>query len=184
LAIGGLIAAGGVPLMIVSGALVLGGYASGAVQTLGDEASRPDYAGIASAIEERWSPGDVVVDGAPLTPVPQTGLDLYLPQTHPEIRLNLPVSDRPFLPLDPIPPLDKQIKLALRLGDGESIFLLAYAAQPSGFRSDTTLSDRLRVQTSAASTFLDKLPPRFEVRRVGEFGSVTPLVLFQITDRG
>ena len=130
LAIGGMIAAAGVPLMIGSAALVLGGYASGAVQTLGEEAARPDYAGVAEAIEQRWSPGDVVVDGSWLTPVPLTGLDVYLPQTHPEIRLALPISDKPFLPFDPIPPLDEQIDQAISLGGGDRSSWSATWASP------------------------------------------------------
>ena len=185
LAIGGLIAAAGIPLMIVSGALVLGGYASGAVQTLGDEASRPDYAGVAAAIEERWSPGDVVVDGVAFTPVPQTGLDVYLPQTHPEIRLGLPISDKPFLPFDPIPPLDEQIDQALSLGQGRSIFLVAYQLQPAGFRSESAVSEILRNQKEGAGALLQDLPDRFKVEQATPvFEGIIPLILFQITDRG
>ena len=45
LAIGGMIAAAGVPLMLGSAALVLGGYASGAVQTLGERSRAPRLCG-------------------------------------------------------------------------------------------------------------------------------------------
>lgn len=185
LAIGGLVAAGGLPLMIASGALILGGYASGAVQTLGDEATRPDYAGAARAIEERWGPGDVVVDGADFTPVPQTGLDVYLPQTHPEIRLGLPISDKPFLPFDPVPPLDEQIDQAISLGQGHSIFLVAYELQAPGFRGESAVSDILRNQRRGAGALLQALPDRFEIEQATPiFEGLLPLVVFQITDRG
>ena len=167
LAIGGIVAAAGVPLMIFSGALVLGGYASGAVQALGDEAARPDYAGVAETIEERGSPGDVVVDGVAFTPVPLTGLDVYLPPTHPEIRLGLPISDKPFLPFDPIPPLDEQIDQAITLGQGRSIFLVTSEDLDGG-----------------AGALLRALPDGFEVDRVTPaFEGVEPMVLLQITDR-
>jgi hypothetical protein len=184
LAIGGIVAAAGVPLMILSGALVLVGYASGAVQTLGGEAARPDYPGAAAAVEERWSPGDVVVDGEAFTPVPLTGLDVYLPQTNPEIRLGLPISDKPFLPFDPVPPLDEQIDQAISLGTGRSIFLVAHQVQPVGFREESAISDILRSQQRGAGALLQALPDRFEVDQVTpELDGVIPLQVFQITDR-
>ena len=184
LAIGGMVAAAGVPLMLCSGALVLGGYASGAVQALGEEAARPDYAGVAEAIEQRWSPGDVVVDGWWFTPVPLTGLDVYLPQTHPEIRLGLPISDKPFLPFDPIPPLDEQIDQAISLGRGRSIFLVSYLGEPEGYSDKPALSRIVNDQQSAAGSLLRELPERFKVDQdTPEFPSIAPLALFEITDR-
>jgi Dolichyl-phosphate-mannose-protein mannosyltransferase len=185
LAIGGIVAAAGVPLMILSGALVLGGYASGAVQTQGDEAARADYAGVAKAIEERWGDADVVVDGVAFTPVPQTGLDVYLPQTHPEVRLGLPITDRPFLPFDPVPPLDEQIDQAISLGRSGSIFVVAYELQPAGYRGESNISEILRNQRRGAGALLQALPDRFEVEQATPvFDSIMPLVLFEITDRG
>jgi hypothetical protein len=185
LAIGGFIAAAGVPVMILSGALVLGGYTSGAIQTLGGEAARPDYAGSATAIEERWSPGDVVVDGEAFTPVPLTGLDVYLPQTNPEIRLGLPISDKPFLPFDPIPPLDEQIDEAIALGSGRSIFLVAPQGDLAGFRGESEISDLLRDQQQGAGALLRALPDRFEVEQVTPvLEGVIPLLVFEMSDRG
>ena len=170
--------------MIVSGALVLGGYASGAVQTLGEEAARPDYAGVAEEIEQRWSPGDVVVDASWLTPVPLTGLDVYLAQTHPEIRLALPISDKPFLPFDPVPPLDEQINEAISLGQGRSIFLVSYLRQPEGYEDKPALTRIVGDQQSAAGSLLRELPERFTVDQdTLEFPSLAPLALFEITDR-
>ena len=116
--------------------------------------------------------------------MPQTGLDVYLPQTHPEIRLGLPISDKPFLPFDPIPPLDEQIDQAILLGHGRSIFLVAYESQPAGYRDDSRVSDILRDQQNDAGALLRALPDGYEIdRSTPVFGGVIPLRLFQITDR-
>jgi hypothetical protein len=185
LGIGGVVAAAPVPLMALSGALVLGGYASGAVQALGGDASRADYSGAAAAIEERWAPGDPVVDGVGLTPVPLTGLDVYLPQTHPEIRLGVPISDKPFLPLDPIPPLGQQIRRAISLGRGGSIFLVTVAREAPGFTGKSAISGILRNQAHDTSALLEALPDRFEIDQASPvLPGVIPLVVLEITDRG
>ena len=99
-AIGGIVAAAGVPLSLGCAALVIGGYAIGAVKSLDSDVSRADYAGVARAIEQRWKPGDVVVDGASVVgpyhfTLSQTGLWVYLPQTNPEIGLGLPTNEGP-----------------------------------------------------------------------------------------
>ncbi len=131
-AIGGVIAAAGVPLSIACAALVLGGYAIGAAKTFGPDVSRPQYAEVANAIEQRWKPGDVVVDGASvvgyihLTPVSLTGLDVYLPQTHPVVRLGLSNIEGPAFG-NPPPPLQTQIQEAYQRAHDHSLFLVTYA---------------------------------------------------------
>ena len=147
----------------------------------------PDYAGVAAAIEERWSPGDVVVDASGVHSGSPDGLDVYLPQTHPEIRLGLPISDKPFLPFDPVPPLDEQIDR----GD------LARARADRSSWSPTSVSrvgspQRVRrSRTSCASSratlgaLLRAAPRRLRgsIRSTPVLEGVIPLRLFQITDR-
>jgi hypothetical protein len=191
-AIGGIVAAAGVPLSLACAALVVGGYGIGAIKTLGSDASRPDYAGVAHAIEQSWKPGDVVVDGGSviggrrgtfhLTPVPLTGLDTHLPPTYPKIRLGLPISEDPFSPGDPMPSLQDQAREASRRARSHSIFLIALV--PGASRSGQAASI-LRQPGINGGEFLSALPARFQVEgnpRV--FPGVTPLALVKITDRG
>ncbi len=79
-AFGGIVTAAGAPLRIACAALVLSGIAIGSAKTTGSHVDRSGFAGAAHAIEQQWHPGDVVVDGTALTPVPLTGLDVYLPR--------------------------------------------------------------------------------------------------------
>jgi hypothetical protein len=72
-AIGGIISAAGPTLGLASLALVLAGYGIGAGKLLGSSYDRVDYKEAARAVEDRWKPGDVVVDGSAFTPVPLTG---------------------------------------------------------------------------------------------------------------
>jgi Dolichyl-phosphate-mannose-protein mannosyltransferase len=209
-ALGGIIAAAGVPLSIACAALVVGGYAIGAVKASGPDVSRPQYAQVATAIEQRWKPGDVVVDGASvvgyihLTPVTLTGLDLYLPQTHPEVKLGISNSDGPSF-RNPPPPLPIQIQDALRRARGHSLFLMTYLFDPSvppeavsvlrqqdfpGQRADVMrrfveLLGGPGLLLSGSGFLLEKLPARFHVESdLQTFSGVEPLGLIQITDRG
>jgi Dolichyl-phosphate-mannose-protein mannosyltransferase len=187
-AIGGIVAAAGVPLSLACAALVVGGYAIGASKTLDSDTSRPDYAGVANAVEQRWKPGDVVVDGGSViggfhvTPGPQTGLDVYLPQTHPEIRLGVPTAEHPFGPGNPRPSLKAQVRQAIRGGRGHSILLMAWIPNPSLSAQAVSF---LRQRDLISGELLRELPARFQVEsNPPAFPGLTPLVLLKITDRG
>jgi serine acetyltransferase len=123
-AIGALVTAAGPLLSLACAAVVLSGFAVGAARTLDGDNGRIGYESAAEVIEARWGPGDPVVDAAPLTPVPLTALDAYLPQTHPEFRLGLPVSDGPFRPGDPVAPPRRLVAEAVKQGKGGSIFVV------------------------------------------------------------
>jgi hypothetical protein len=208
-AIGGIVTAAGVPLSLACAALVIGGYAIGAVKTLDSDFSRPDYAGVARAIEQRWKPGDVVVDGGSivgpyhLTPVSQTGLEVYLPETNHEIGLGVPASDGPTFGHRP-PPLQTQLDDAYRRARGHSLFLMTLVADPSvsaqaaSFLRQHELAAphvddaRRFVELLGGSGFsftgpgllLEKLPAGFHVESdFRTFPGVTPLGLLEITDR-
>ena len=208
-AIGGIIAAAGIPLSIACAALVVGGYAIGAVKASGSDVSRPQYAQVAAAIEQRWKPGDVVVDGASvvgpihLTPVSITGLSVYLPQPHPEVKFGISNGEGPSV-RNPPPPLPTQVQEALRLARGHSLFLVTLPSEPSvppEAASLLRLQDlpaRAQVLTrfgeklggpglvfSGSGQLLGTLPPRFHVESdIRTFPGINPLALIEITDRG
>jgi len=71
---GALLTAAGPLAGTLSAALLLAGFSIGAARTLESRYARPDYSGVAALIEREARPGDVVVDGAALTPVPTTPL--------------------------------------------------------------------------------------------------------------
>jgi hypothetical protein len=138
---------------------------------------------MAAFIEERWAPGDVVVDGVALTPVPLTGLDTYLPQTHTEFRLGLPISDEPFQIGDPEPSAPDQLRQAFDAARGNSMFLLAY--QPEDLLAgDTPLAAAARLRGFGTQEVEPLLPPGFEITHEETFAGVTPVTIFQIEETG
>jgi hypothetical protein len=185
LGIGGLLASAAVPVLVASGALIIAGYAIGTWKSLGSDASRPDYAGVAEAIEQRWKPGDVVVDVRPFTPVPLTGLDVYLPQTHPEVRLGLPISDKPFLPFDPVPPTKEQLREVFSRGRDHSIYVVSFMPDDSASGDAERAAAVVAVQNDRAAKLLEQLPARFELEAdAPTFPSLSQSVLLTIKDRG
>jgi 4-amino-4-deoxy-L-arabinose transferase-like glycosyltransferase len=180
-AIGAVVAAAGPLLSIACTALVLSGFTIGAAKTLNADFARIDYRGAADTIEERWAPGDVVVDAAALTPVPLTGLDAYLPQTYPEFRLGLPVSDHPFMLGDPVPPPNRLIAEALDQAKGGSIFLVT----PSPSRDLTSGARQVaELRRSLGARMLRRVRPRFEVTYERTLPGLSPLGVLQLRDSG
>jgi 4-amino-4-deoxy-L-arabinose transferase-like glycosyltransferase len=170
------------PLNLACTALVIAGFTIGAVKTLGSDMQRGDFAGVAGAIESQWSPGDVVVDAAPFTPVPLTGLDVYLPQSHPEYRLGLRQSKRVFGLNSPIPDPAAQAQQAYAQARGHRIFLMT-APSHEAFASGR-LTPELERNTRQAGVVLNSLPPGFRVTSTQTFPGLTPFVLFTIDGRG
>jgi hypothetical protein len=163
------------PISIGCATLALSGFAVGAAKTLGQDVSRPDYAGLARAIEQRWKPQDVVVDGVPFpTPVPLTGLDVYLPQTHPEFRLGLPISPDPFTFADRAPPFNFQSQEIFKRGKRHTIFLVVRPHPESTGVLEQTYAPLKANSGQAGEIYasrrglfalklLRRLPPGFEV---------------------
>ena len=119
LGVGALLTAAGPLAGFIATALVLSGYALGAAKMLEADFARYDYHAAAETIQERWQPGDVVVDIPGSTPVPLTGLDVYLPQDHLEFRLGIPsTTDHPFTIADAVPPAAEVITEAMRVARG------------------------------------------------------------------
>jgi len=124
LAIGGLLTAAPGLVAVPASILVLGGFAWGAARTLRTEFARPNYPEAARIVEAAVSPGDVVVDGSALTPVPLTGLDAYLPQVYREYRLGVPQVSHPFTPFDAAPDQAVQVKQAAAAAHGGPVALV------------------------------------------------------------
>ena len=176
--IGAIVTAVRPPLNLACTALVVSGFAIGAVKTLESGVQRPDYAGVAHAIESEWAPGDVVIDGAVMTPVPQTGLDVYLPQSNPEFRLGLRQSKHVFTLRDPVPNPTAQIQRAYTEAKGHSIFLVG--AVPSDVFARGRLTPQVERNDLFAAAVLRSLPPGFRVASNQEFPSLTPFALIRI----
>ena len=184
LAIGGIVTAAGAPLSLLCGVLVLSGFGIAGLKTLDSDLARNDYAGAARVIEDRWKPGDVVVDAAALTPVPLTGLDVYLPQTHPEFHPGLPVSDHPFMIGDPVPPVGRVIDRAIAAARGHSLFLVSHVSNDALSNQAPGAEELRRESQYNAARLLRRLPPGFVIGEREYVPGVAPLVVFVIRDRG
>lgn len=180
-AFGAVVAAAGSRLGAACALLLLSGFAIAAAKTLDSEVARIDYAGAAEVIEERSAPGDVVVDAAALTPVPLTGLGLYLSGDHPQFRLGLPASDDPFMIGDPVPPPNRLIAEAYARAAGRSVFLVTH---PNLSTATSQVANLLREKQSLGARLLRRAPPEFEVKEVTTLPGLTPLVVIRIEDRG
>jgi hypothetical protein len=177
LGIGALVTAMRAPLSIVCSALVLSGFAIGATKTLDRDFARLDYRAAADVIEERSAPGDTVADVPAPTPVPLTGLDVFLPPTHPEYRLGLPVSENPFEFGDPVPP-------ANRLITGGSIYLVS-TLPTEGLASPVRQVAQLqREKQRLGGVLLRRAQPQYEVTYQERIPGIVPLAVIEMRDRG
>lgn len=123
LAIGAILAAAGPVAGVVCTVGVLGAYAVSAGKTLDPDNGPVNAKAAAGFIDATGSPADVVVDAATsaTTPVPLTPLDLYLPQTRREYRINLPGGEPPFLPSSAAPDPGQLLRQAFDDADGERL---------------------------------------------------------------
>lgn len=184
LSIGALLTAAGPVLGVACALAVLAGFGIGAARALDGPAARIDAKGAAEVIEERSSPEDVVVDTYVLTPVPLTALDVYLPQTHPEFRLGLPVSDRPFTVFDPVPPPRRLMQEALDSANGGPIFLVApLSASTLVDPGNEKAEVKQERPSNLARRLLRDAAPRFEVTYEQRFEGIAPLAVYQLEER-
>lgn len=182
LALGALAVAAGPVLGIVVATSLIGGFAIGALKTLGPDVARPDYGGVAKLIDERAAPKDVVADGAVVTPVPLTGLDIYLPQTYREFRLGLPNTDHPLTVFDPVPDVAHQLGQAIAAARGRSLFLIVY--QPSrtkGIELDSRVDALRRAARLVASSLHRQLPNGSKVISRTSFAGLNPLLVLEVS---
>jgi hypothetical protein len=183
-AIGAVVTAAGPLLSVACTALVLSGFTIGAAKTLNADFARIDYRAAADTIEERWAPGDPVADASGLTPVPLTGLDVYLPQTHPEFRLGLPLSRHPFMLGDPVPSPNRLIAevFAREAAERGSIFLVT--PLPSGDLASPVhqVAELRREKESLGGMLLRRARPRFEVTYHRTLPGLSPIAVFELED--
>jgi mannosyltransferase len=183
IAIGAIVTAAGPLLSVACSALVLSGFAIGAVKTLDADFARIDYRDAAGVIETRWAPGDVVADVSAPTPVPLTGLDVYLPQTHPEFRLGLPVSDHPFTIFDPVPPPGRLIAESLESAKGRSIFLVTPLPTGNLGTPVRRVAKLQRKKLRLGASLLRRARPGFKVTYQTTVPGVVPLAVIELKHR-
>jgi 4-amino-4-deoxy-L-arabinose transferase-like glycosyltransferase len=138
--------AGGPRLGPLAAALAIAAFAIGAVKLLGPDFRRPDFQGVAAAIDRAAAPADVVVDGAPFSPAGVPGaLDAALERPHERFYLGRDeVEYDPFRILAPAPPTEDVIERAVAAAGGRRLFMAftrgsplideAVAALPPGYR--------------------------------------------------
>lgn len=169
LAIAALATGGGGRLRVVAVALLLAGFAIGAVKILDEDHQRPDYAAAAEFIEAGGNPGAPVIEVAAPTPGPQTALEAELAEPGEaaprdrtvhvvgfapmDERLDARGSGAPGI-LDPLPaPTGAEVAIAaVREAGSGRIFVVAPGAADE--RS-------LRVPGSPTADFMAALPDRF-----------------------
>jgi 4-amino-4-deoxy-L-arabinose transferase-like glycosyltransferase len=180
--LGALVTAAGPLLAPVCASLLLAGYAIAAAKTLDPDLARPDYAGIAAFVETRAESGDVVIDAAGFTPVPLTGLDVYLRAPGPELRPGLPDSDEPFMVGDPVPAPGPLVDRAFAAARGRSVFLVGSVPDDSLDRTTTPqLAYLVEQRRRLAAMALRRRPQGFRVVAERDFA---PLAVYELRDSG
>jgi Dolichyl-phosphate-mannose-protein mannosyltransferase len=145
LCLAALLAGAGPRLGLAAPALAIGAFAIGAVKMLDTDFQRPDYEAVAAFIDDHAGPGDVVVDGAIVSPAgAPTGLDLTLRGRHTVFRLGQSeVQYDPFRILALPPPTADVIRRAAAARPRRLLLVLApqsqtareaIAALPPGYR--------------------------------------------------
>jgi hypothetical protein len=120
-------------LGVVAAALVIGAFALASAKLFGDGFRRPDFNSVAAFIDRSAAPGDVVVDGANLSPagIP-TPLDATTDRPHPRFYLNVGrVQYNPFKILTAAPPPGVTARKAADSADGKRLFVVLADGSPS-----------------------------------------------------
>jgi 4-amino-4-deoxy-L-arabinose transferase-like glycosyltransferase len=157
LALAAILVAAGPRLRYAACALVIAGFAIGAVKVTQAEFQRPDYRAAAAFVDAAASRDDVVLDHAAVfvAPGPLTGLDSGLRERHRIIRVGVPEQrERNFGRFDPIATLDEVVRRATAVPG--RIFVVS---ADSGFGSsedhwDRQLGAYRRVQTRSYPGFI------------------------------
>ena len=133
LCVAAFLAGAGRRLGAAAAALVIAAFAIGAAKMLGDDFRRPDFRAVAGFIDRSAAPGDVVVDGANLSPagIP-TPLDATTTRPHPRFYLNVGrVQYDPFKILTAAPPPGETAGEAAAAAAGRRLFVVLAAGSPS-----------------------------------------------------
>ncbi len=126
LTLAALLMAAGPRLRFATAALLIASFAIGAVKMLEPRFQRPDYHGAAAFIQREASAGDVVVDGAVISPGPVGGIDVPLGRSLRVLRVGAPQQrDHPFSVFDPMLPVADVARRAVAVAAGRRIFVLS-----------------------------------------------------------
>jgi 4-amino-4-deoxy-L-arabinose transferase-like glycosyltransferase len=161
--------AGGPRIGRVAAALVLAGFALGAVKMLDPDFARPDYDAVVEEVERGAAPGDVVIDGASLSPagVPTAfdagfgpGRRLF------ELGRDEVVYD-PFRIVAPAPPPQQVVRRAAAAAGGDRINLVLLGA----------------ADAVAARRLTRLLPPGYRQVEERAYGGIAPMRLLVFEDQ-
>lgn len=166
-------------LRTAASALVIASFAIGAVRMLEPRFQRPEYEGVARLIDRTAVPGDVVIDGAKISPGPVTGLDAALDRPHDILRVGMPQQrDHPFALSDPVPPVEDVASQAVATSGGRRIFVVSSdALSAAGAPPERPLADRI----------VAALPPSYRLTETRTYPGIlglTVLVYAQRTSPG
>jgi len=170
---GALVSAAGPVAGAAGAALILAASGLGAAKALDADYARTAYPGVAEFVNDRIRPGDVIIDGSGLSPVPLTGLDVYLHPGPREFRLGLPISDKPFIGLEPVPDPQRQIARAFRLAAGHRVFVITVV--PTGPLTKGAVRSRLERNSGPAARVIRNPPRGYRPAASGFYPSLTPL---------
>jgi hypothetical protein len=137
LCVGALLMAAGSRLRIAAVACVLVSLAVGAFDlALDDSSQRPDYKAAAAFINDSAAQGDVLVDGAVLSPGPLGPLDVALGQPQEIVRFDAPVQrDHPFAIFDRSLTRPEALADATQMAGDNRVFMV-YATGASRFEPE------------------------------------------------
>jgi hypothetical protein len=112
---------------------VVAAFAYASVLMLGPEFRKPDFNAVAEYIDDRAAPGDVVVDGANLSPAGlPTPLDATTDRPHPRAYLNVgKVQYDPFKILTAAPPPGDVARQAAAGAHGKRLFVVLAQGSPT-----------------------------------------------------
>ncbi len=145
LCLGALLVAPGPRLRLFAVGLALACFAVGAAMMLGHQ--RPQYRAVAEIIDDQAAPGDVVVDGAALTPGPYSPLDLALERSHTVIRSGTPEQrERPFGLFDRRVPTRDAVTKSIAAADGNRIYVVSIPGFQPGLRGSGRLRNAFRAR--------------------------------------
>ncbi len=133
LCVAAFLAGAGRRLAAAASALVIAAFAIGAAKLLGDDYRRPDFRAVAGFVDRSAAAGDIVVDGANLSPagIP-TPLDATTTRPHRRFYLNVGrVQYDPFKILTAAPPPGETARAAAAAAAGRRLFVVLSDGSPS-----------------------------------------------------
>lgn len=170
LCLAALLVAAGPRLCAIATVLTISAFAIGAVKMLEARYQGPDYSGAADLIDQKASPGDVVLDATVLNSGPFTGLDVTLNRRLRVFRAGSPPKQdsETFTLFGNAPPVPQVVHNAAAENPGQ-IFLVA--------PRDTVKIDGIPSIPSLAAPAISALPPRYRHLRRYIYPGILPLVV-------